>query len=212
MTVTNPTTAVVELLRDIRDSQSVRKSERDVLYAIALRCDPLQGCAYYLNELRLADELGRHPESILKSIGRLETMNLLTSDRDDRGFGRLYVNSPLIRERAECSHTAELALWADPADETLKHVNLLWRPDQIHDPRTYTLVHRVLQARILDGKIAVLDAADMTFVPMVKQSLSMALGTHLRDFSYCGDDKFTWVWIELSARAIEALKGKYAEN
>ena len=100
MSTKSPSMPLIRILWAIRDARSTKDSERELLYALALRCNPKNNYSCWPSYNQLAEDTQLDPATLQRAAKRLESKKLIKRVQRRNHSNRFYVNARLLQEQA----------------------------------------------------------------------------------------------------------------
>lgn len=105
-------------MRAIRDAQSTRGAERELLYALALRCDPAKGYSCFPSYQTLANDTQMNVATLKRAAKSLEAMRMISRQERRNRSNIFYLNPAIFLEEASAKRAEKQpqANWNSPFD------------------------------------------------------------------------------------------------
>lgn len=89
------------LLRIIRDAHSTRDAQRELLMALAMRCNPSKGYICWPSYAQLAEDTMLNQETLKRAAKKLEETKLIRRRKRPNHSNIFFINAPLLIQQAE---------------------------------------------------------------------------------------------------------------
>ena len=106
------------LLRTIRDAHSTRDAQRDLLMALAMRCNPSKGYICWPSYAQLEEDTMLNQETLKRAAKKLEDTKLIRRRKRPNHSNIFFINAPLLIQQAEERKEAKEAAKREAALKT----------------------------------------------------------------------------------------------
>lgn len=98
--------SLFSLILIVRDARSTRASDRSLLFALALRCNPAKQYVCWPTYRVLAEDTGLDEITLRRAAKRLEDAKLIKRVCRDKRSNLFFLNVPLLAQQAEANRAA----------------------------------------------------------------------------------------------------------